>query len=79
MDAVIHFGQGTLQVPFQFKAVVFFGFEALILLYKQQLKSGANLHTKVEGYIFIGICTSITTCFGIDTDSPGLFNPLFYR
>lgn len=73
---VVGLGENASHIPF-FKAFVCQKIiEVLVFLYEIELESRIDPRTKFKSYIFVCVCTAISSGLSYEPDCSSLFNPL---
>lgn len=79
MDAVVSLGDDALDIPLLQEWVLLYSFESLKLFDHQEVELWGEPHAEVVGYVFVGVCASVASCFGKDADGSCLLHEFVDR
>lgn len=79
MDAVVELGEGAVEVPSERESAIFVLFETLELLDEVELEFNGDPGGELEGYVLVGVRTTVASGSRGDPCGLGLLDPLLGR
>ena len=75
VEPVVDLGEGAIEIPSERKAAVLVLLEPLEFLDEVDFKLGTDPHSKLKGYVLVGISAAVASSRGSQPNGIGLFYP----